>query len=159
MRMLPLLVVLPLLAAPALAQTASAPPATVASTVQPATSKPAASAPTPANSHRRVGWEQRFSEANASHDGHLTLDQAKGGYVTIARHFKTIDTEHKGYVTLEDIRAWHKSQRDSRHRNATRSAPSVQPRPAMHHTMVERPAVPSGPPPAPPKGLLSQNPS
>jgi len=159
MRMLSLLVVLPLCAAPAFAQTVPAPPATVASTAQPAASKPAPSAPNPSSSHRRVGWEQRFADANASHDGHLTLDQAKSGYVTIARHFKTIDAEHKGYVTLDDIRAWHKAQRDTRHRNATHTAPSTQPRPAMHHTMVPRPVVPSGPPPAPPTGLLSQNPS
>ncbi len=61
--------------------------------------------------HPRLTWEQRFAQANASHDGHLTLEQAKAGYPSVARHFADIDTDKKGFVTQDDIRAWHKQTR------------------------------------------------
>ncbi len=65
--------------------------------------------------HRGVGFRphpgfggrfrQRFS--SASPNGHLTLDQARAGHMPmIARHFDEIDSQHKGYVTLDDIRAY-----------------------------------------------------
>lgn len=154
MRMLPLLVVLPLCAVPALAQTAAPPATTMTQAAQSAAATPAATAPA---AHRRGGWEQHFAAANTSHDGHLTLEQAKGGYITVARHFDAIDAGHKGYVTTDDIRAWHKAQRDARHGNATRSD-RLRPRPAMHRTMIEVPVIPSGPPPAP-KGIDPKAPS
>jgi hypothetical protein len=62
----------------------------------------------------RMTWEQRFAQANTTHDGHLTLQQASGGYRLIARNFSAIDVESKGYVTEDDIRAWHKARRASR---------------------------------------------
>ena len=69
---------------------------------QPALAKPA---------HRtRLTWEQRFAQANTTNDGHLTLEQAKAGYATVARHFQDIDLDSKGYVTKDDVRAWHKVQ-------------------------------------------------
>ena len=80
------LAILPCLALPALAQ----------------------SAPSP---HPRVTSEQRFTQANAAHDGHLTLEQAKAGYPSVARHFTEIDAGSKGFVTQDDIRAWHKQMR------------------------------------------------
>ncbi len=40
------------------------------------------------------------------------------GYITIARHFKAIDSGSKGYVTIDDVRAWHKKRREARHRRA-----------------------------------------
>jgi hypothetical protein len=50
---------------------------------------------------------QRFDNANVTHDGHLTLDQARAGQMPmIARHFADIDTAHKGYITLDDLRAY-----------------------------------------------------
>ena len=55
--------------------------------------------------------EQRFEQANVTHDGHLTEAQAKAGYPTIARHFAAIDQDKKGYVTEDDIRAYNKLQR------------------------------------------------
>jgi hypothetical protein len=153
MRLLPLLVLLPLCAAPAFAQS-PAPPQVVA--------------PTPA--HTRLTWEQRFAQANISHDGHLTLEQAKGGYLSIARHFAEIDAEHKGFVTLDDIRAWHKQQREARRHNAADHGEVLRPQPAFHHSMLRTPAVgtdahsvlpmaPAGDPPAPPKGIDSNAPS
>jgi hypothetical protein len=54
----------------------------------------------------RVSWEQRFVQANVAHDGHLTKEEAQGGYALVAKHFDDIDADHKGYVTENDIRAW-----------------------------------------------------
>ncbi len=82
-RILPLLI-LPLLIGPALAE------------------EPAAT-----NSHpARMTWEQHFTQADLAHDGHLTLEEAKGGFPLVAKHFDDIDVDHKGYVTTNDIRAW-----------------------------------------------------
>jgi len=72
-----------------------------------------ASDPPPAQ-HVKLTWEQRFAAANAAHDGHLTLEEAKTGYLAVARHFREIDTEGKGYVTENDIRAWHAMQKMDR---------------------------------------------
>ena len=102
-----------LLAAPACAQTA--PPATPSKTVTatlPAPAPPVATAPAP---HHRETAEQRFTKANATHDGHLTLAQAKTGYPTVAKHFTEIDAAKKGYVTAEQIRAWEKAERELHH--------------------------------------------
>lgn len=83
-------------------------------------------------SHRaHLSWEQRFAQANATHDGHLTLEQAKGGYTTVARHFHDIDLDGKGYVTEEDVRTWHKTQRAARHSGQSRESDPLQPRPAF----------------------------
>ncbi len=131
MRMLPLLVVLPLLALQAHAQTstplAATPlPNTAASG---GTDSTAGAAATPR--HHRMTWKERFAQANVAHDGHLTLQEASGGYLTIARHFKEIDADKKGYVTEEDITNWHKLQRAMRHANPSRSSDALRPRPAI----------------------------
>ncbi len=48
---------------------------------------------------------ERFHRANVTNDGRLTLDQARAaGMHMIVNHFEQIDTEHKGFVTLDDIR-------------------------------------------------------
>jgi hypothetical protein len=60
----------------------------------------------PSQHHARMTWEQHFAQANLGHDGHLTLEEAKSGYATVARHFDDIDAAHKGYVTKDDIQAW-----------------------------------------------------
>lgn len=158
MRMLPLLVILPLCVAPALAQTAAPPSTSAIATRQAARTTPAEPAPAAPPWHRKSSWERHFDAANTTHDGHLTLEQAIRRYVTVARHFKTIDIGQKGYVTTDDIRAWHKSRREARHRRAVRSN-RLQPRPAMHRTMIERPMLPSDAPPAPPKGIDPRAPS
>ena len=72
----------------------------------------------PQSTHHRTTWEQRFEKANATHDGHLTMDQARTGYPTLARHFAAIDQDHKGYVTEDDIRAYNKAQRALHHQSA-----------------------------------------
>lgn len=158
MRMLPLLVILPLYAAPALAQTAAPPSSPAIATDQAVRTMPAEPAPAVPVPHRKSSWERHFDAANITHDGHLTLEQAVRRYITVARHFQAIDVGHKGYVTTDDIRAWHKARREARHRRAVPSN-SLQPRPAMHRTMIERPMLPSDAPPAPPKGIDPRAPS
>lgn len=105
MRLVFPLAALVLLAAPAYAQTT--PPAPVVSPAM-----PHATAPAP---HHRTTMAERFAKANTSHDGHLTLVQAKVGYKTVARHFTEIDAAKKGYVTEADIHAWEKAKREERH--------------------------------------------
>jgi len=68
----------------------------------------------PTAHHARLSWEEHFAQANAAHDGHLTLDEAKASYHTIARHFRDIDVDGKGYVTEADVRAWHAMQKAAR---------------------------------------------
>jgi threonine aldolase len=103
-------IVFPLLAAVLLATPAA---------VQAATTKP-----TPAH----LSMQQRFEQANVTHDGHLTLDQAKAGYKSIVRHFTAIDHDNKGYITEDDIRAYYKTLRASHHQPAP--TPSSAPTPA-----------------------------
>ncbi len=112
------LAILPAFIAPAMAETSPAP-------------------------HPHITWEQRFTQANTTHDGQLTLGQAKDGYPSIARHFGDIDAGHKGFVTRDDIRAWHKQMRAA-HRGAQSGAPGavqgagpdtkLKPRHAFQHT-------------------------
>jgi len=48
--------------------------------------------------------EQRFKAANTSGDGKLTLEQARAGMPRVAKNFGSIDADHKGYVTLQQIK-------------------------------------------------------
>jgi hypothetical protein len=121
MRILPCLLFLPLLALPARAEP---PPA----------AQPVASQPAP-HHHARGGWEQHFKDANTSHDGHLTLEQARQGYKTVARHFHDIDAANKGFVTEDDIRTWHAQQRAARHAPRTSMDGGLRPRPAVHRSL------------------------
>jgi hypothetical protein len=114
MRLLPALLAACVLALPAYAQTAS----TGASTAR-------------ARTHTHLSMQQRFDEANTSHDGHLTLEQAKAGYPAVARHFTAIDQDKKGYVTEDDIRAYYKTQRTLHHQAANG---------AQSHRAVEAPS-------------------
>ncbi|WP_297492288.1 hypothetical protein [Acidocella sp.] len=55
-----------------------------------------------------AAFVMKFYAANTTHDGHLTLAQARaGGLRSIADHFSDIDVKQRGYVTLYDIEAWH----------------------------------------------------
>ena len=92
-----------------------APPAATEQTA-PAT----ADAPAPkAHKHRR-SMQEHFDAANTTHDGHLTLEQAKEGFPSVARDFDAIDTTHKGYVTVDDIKAHRKAARAARHAAKTK---------------------------------------
>jgi hypothetical protein len=75
-----------------------------------------AQAAQPGRTH--LTMEQRFERANVTHDGHLTLEQAKTGYKSVARHFSAIDKDKKGYVTEDDIHAYYKAQRALHHQSS-----------------------------------------
>ncbi len=83
-----------------------APPAT------PTTATPTTATPTTAAT-RRTGrtLQERFDEANTTHDGHLTLEQARAKMPSVARDFTAMDTEKKGYVTEEQIRDYRREKR------------------------------------------------
>jgi hypothetical protein len=74
--------------------------------------------------HTRLTMPQHFEQANITHDGHLTLDQAKTGYKSVARHFAVIDQDKKGYITEDDIRAYNKAQRALHHQSASAHTPN-----------------------------------
>jgi hypothetical protein len=139
MRSLPVLLLLPLLAFQAHAQTTpshSASPTTSAATKCAA---PDAAAATTAK-HHRMTWKERFAQANVTHDGHLTLEQAKsGGDTLVARHFTEIDADKKGYVTEEDIANWHKMQRAMHHSHAARAAEGLRPSHAFQQGTAPQP--------------------
>ncbi len=64
---------------------------------------------------QRMRMRDRFEAANTTHDGRLTADQAQAaGWRGIVRNFSQIDTDHKGYVTIQDIRAWGRARRQAR---------------------------------------------
>jgi hypothetical protein len=49
----------------------------------------------------------QYYAANTTHDGHLTLAQAKAaGLQPVVDHFTDIDVAKRGYVTFYDIQAW-----------------------------------------------------
>ena len=47
----------------------------------------------------------RFNAADKNHDGKLTLAEAKAGMPRVAEHFSYIDSDGRGYVTLDQILA------------------------------------------------------
>jgi Ca2+-binding EF-hand superfamily protein len=54
--------------------------------------------------------ELRFKAANKTGDGKLTREEANAGMPKVARNFDKIDKDHKGYLTLEDIKTAMKEQ-------------------------------------------------
>ena len=90
---------------PAIAQTPA--PAPASPPVAAAPAKPA-----PAAKPGRMTFQQRFDAANTTHDGKLTLDQAKAAKMTrVAQNFDAIDTTKKGSVTMGEIQAYNRAQR------------------------------------------------
>lgn len=157
-------------AGPVIAQTATPnPSATPTSPATPAPSAPAPSAPGPATAApttaapstgtaakprhpRRMSLNQRFAAANVSGDGHLTRDQADAAKWTyVSRHFDAIDKDHKGYVTIDDIRAYSKAAHASRHRSTPGGPTATTPVPATPAPAMPAPATsaPTAPTPAP----------
>lgn len=84
----------------------------------------------------RVTWEAHFAQANAAHDGHLTLEEAKAGFKTVARHFRDIDMDGKGYVTENDVRAWRAMPKPARH--AKEPDDPLRPRPAFQNASPQQ---------------------
>lgn len=109
-------------------------------------SMPAAAQTHPESHHKhKAGWEEKFAEANTTKDGHLTLEQAQSGYPDIVKHFSEIDTDNKGYVTLDDMHAWHKAQATARHLGHTKPAEDpLRPRPAYQRASADPMTVNTG---------------
>lgn len=49
--------------------------------------------------------DARFAQADTNHDGKLTLEEAKAGMPRVAQQFSRIDSEGKGYITLDQLHA------------------------------------------------------
>lgn len=64
-----------------------------------------AQAPTEAQK-RDLDIDERFKAADKNHDGRLTLDEAKAGMPRVAKGFDRIDVDKKGYVTVDQIKAF-----------------------------------------------------
>ena len=63
--------------------------------------------------HRKLA--DRFAEANTTHDGHLTLAQARDAKMNeVVRDFGLIDKDKKGYVTVDGIKAFRHERRAAR---------------------------------------------
>lgn len=93
---------------------------------------------TSADHKPRLTWQQHFDQANAAHDGHLTLEEAKAGYPSIVRSFDEIDVGHKGYLTEDDISAWHQARRAAHKLN-----PPPSPKPAPKSSWETTPSQPT----------------
>jgi len=113
-------------ALPAFAQTTPAPAAPA--TAAPATGAPNAAAPAPSPavaapakpakqaSGTRMTFQQRFDAANVTHDGHLTKEQAQAAHMySTVKNWDAIDTDKKGYVTADDLKAYAANQRAAHH--------------------------------------------
>lgn len=53
--------------------------------------------------------EARFKAADKTGDGKLTLEEAKAGMPRVAAMFDQIDTDKKGYITLDQLETFMKS--------------------------------------------------
>lgn len=59
--------------------------------------------------------QERFTAADANGDGRLTPEEADGKMPFVYKHFKEIDTDGNGTVTLADIRAYFAAEYARRH--------------------------------------------
>jgi hypothetical protein len=70
--------------------------------------------PPAAAHHGRRSAAEHFADANTTHDGRLTLEQATAGYKSVAKSFNQIDVAHHGYITMDDIKAWRAAKKAAR---------------------------------------------
>lgn len=66
--------------------------------------------PADAPARPRLTLDERFAIANTTHDGRLTLEQARSKLPAVAHRFAAIDTANQGYVTLDQIKAYRRQQ-------------------------------------------------
>ncbi len=93
----------------------ASPPSASATPVGRGTEQVAPAETAPTRTHRRrATLQERFDEANVTHDGHLTLEQARSKMPAVARQFADIDTAKQGYVTLDQIKDHAKQVRAAR---------------------------------------------
>lgn len=100
--LIPAFAILAMAAPPLAAKAQTAAPTTQQNSVKPQIpSQPAPAQPAP-KSNRLA---KRFAAANTTHDGRLTLDQAKSAkWRQVVKRFGKIDADSKGYVTEQEIR-------------------------------------------------------
>jgi hypothetical protein len=133
----PAAVALALLSFQAQAQSSGAAPAAgqAPTAVAPATSAaPATPSTATAKKKHHQTLQQRFDAANAAHDGHLTKDQAAAAkWPYVVNNFVGIDKDRKGYVTVDEIRAYaHAHHKASTTRvKASTPSPAKTPAPAV----------------------------
>jgi hypothetical protein len=109
---------LSLTAVPALAQTTA--PATPAAPAPAAPTAAAPAAPSTKTTHTRMTAQQRFDAANTTHDGKLTKEQAQAAHMTsTVKNWDAIDKDKKGYVTMDDMKAYAAAQRAAHHNTGT----------------------------------------
>ncbi len=102
---------------------ASSPPRMAVAPAGPGTEQVApVAAPAHHRAHRTL--QERFDEANVTHDGHLTLEQARAKMPAVARDFAAIDADRKGYVTVDQIKEHTREARAAR--RAARKAAKAQ---------------------------------
>lgn len=78
------------------------------------TTRPARGRGTHAHGKHRP-LSERFAEANTTHDGHLTLAQARAAKMNeVVRDFGLIDKDKKGYVTVDGIKEFRRARRAAR---------------------------------------------
>lgn len=63
-------------------------------------------APAAADAKQDKQIEEKFKAADKDGDGKLTLEEAKKGMPKVAKGFDKIDKEKRGYVTVEQIKAF-----------------------------------------------------
>lgn len=91
----------------------AATPAPAAPAAAPDAGPAAAPAARAHRAHRTLA--ERFSAANTTHDGKLTLDQARAGHmVAVARDFDKIDKDKDGTVTMDEIKSFQADRRAAR---------------------------------------------
>ncbi len=101
--------------------------------------------PLPTNRH-----PHRFEEANITHDGKLTLDQAQANHWhPIVKNFGAIDRDHKGYITKQDLKEWRQERRAERAAAKAGQPPAAPapPAPPGAPAAAAPPAPPAAPPP------------
>src|SRR5262249_60348806 len=102
------------------------PPAAPATSAAPAVAAPAKPAKkASATTSARMTEQQRFDAANSTHDGHLTKDQAQAAHMySTVKNWDAIDKDKKGYVTMDDLKAYAAAQRAAHHTTITKKPPA-----------------------------------
>ena len=112
--------------APATTAPVTTAPATTTEAPPPAASPSGAKAPAARAGRGHRTLAERYAAANTTHDGKLTVEQARAGHLrAVVRDFAMIDKSKKGYVTLDEIRAHQSEQRAAR--KAARDAKKTTP--------------------------------
>ncbi len=112
--------------APATTAPVTTAPATTTEAPPPAASPSGAKSPAARAGRGHRTLAERYAAANTTHDGKLTVEQARAGHLrAVVRDFAMIDKSKKGYVTLDEIRAHQSEQRAAR--KAARDAKKANP--------------------------------